>query len=229
MTELLKKANDVKVSLTEAISVRNVTLVSNLALSLSILVFAFKFATFEPGAVAIPNAPLTDPIEVRGSWANSSFKQGHAIAFAELIGNISKTNIKFVKQRFLASSTPHLRDQFEEEIERQVSIISARKLKQKFTIEDIYFDEYQDVVWVWGNREITIPNQKPLNKIWTYEFRIGVHGGMPKISYFKQYPGKPNTRQRTVPASDTIPELTEEMRLGLEESGSTIKEINDAN
>lgn len=229
MKHLLPKAKDIKVSLTEAISVRNVTLLANLALSLSVLIFALKFLTFEPGAVAIPNAPLTDPIEVRGNWANSSFKQGHAIAFAELIGNISKTNIQFVKRRFLASSTPHLRDQFEEEIDRQVSIISARKIKQKFMIEDIHFDEYQDVVWVWGNREITIPNQKPLNKIWTYEFRIGVHGGMPKISYFKQYPGKPNTRQRTVPAADTIPELTEEMRSGLEESGSTVKEIKNAN
>ena len=49
--------------------------------------------------------------------------------------------------------------------------------------------------------------------------------GMPKISYFKQYPGKPNTRQRVVPAAETIPDLTEEMREGLKESGSEVKEI----
>lgn len=229
MSGLLKNANNIRISLTEAISVRNITLLSNLMLSLALLLFAFRFWMFEPGAIAIPNAPLTKPIEVRGSWANQSFKQGHAIAFAELIGNISKTNIQFVKQRFLANTTPHLRDQFEDEIERQVSIINARKIKQKFIIEDVYYDEYQDIVWVWGQREITIPRQKPLNKTWTYEFRIGVYGGMPKISYFKQYPGKPNTRTRVVPAANTIPQLTDEMRSGLVEAGSTVKEIINAN
>jgi conjugal transfer pilus assembly protein TraE len=229
MSNLLGGLNDIKVSLTEAISVRNVTLLSNLILSVALLVFALKFISFEPGAIALPNAPLTEPIEVRGNWASASFKEGHAIAFSELIGNISNTNIKFVKQRFLASSTPYLREQFEEEIERQVSIINARKLKQRFVIEDQYFDEYQDIVWIWGTREITIPNQPVMKKTWTYEWRIGVSSGMPKISYFQQYPGKPNTRQRVVPAADTIPELTDEMRIGLTESGSVVKEIKDAN
>jgi len=229
MSNLLANLSDLKVSMTEAISVRNVTVLSNLCLSITLLVFAFKFLTFEPGAVALPNAPLTSPVEVKGNWANASFKEGHAWAFSELIGNISKTNIKFVKQRFLAASTPYLRDQLEEEIERQVSIINARKLKQRFVIEDLYFDEYQDVVWIWGTREITIPNQKPLKKTWTYEWRIGVNGGMPKISYFKQYPGKPNLRQRVVPASDTIPELTNEMRNSLIEAGSSVKEIKNEN
>ncbi|MGI2115597.1 TraE/TraK family type IV conjugative transfer system protein (plasmid) [Shewanella sp. HL-SH4] len=229
MSKLLSSVHDIKVSLTEAISVRNVTLLSNILLSVALLIFALKFLNFEPGAIALPNAPLTEPIEVRGSWANSSFKEGHAIAFSELIGNISNTNIKFVKQRFLASATPYLRDQFEEEIERQVSIINARKLKQRFVIEDLHFDEFQDIVWIWGTREITLPNQPVLKKTWTYEWRIGVSGGMPKISYFQQYPGKPNTRQRVVPAADTIPELTDEMRLGLVESGSEVKENKDAN
>ena len=114
---------------------------------------------------------------------------------------------------------------FQDEIDRQIAIINARKLKQRFTIDDVYFDEYQDVVWIWGGREITLPGQTPMIKTWTYEFRIAVSSGMPKISYFKQYPGKPNTRQRVVPAADTIPDLTEEMREGLKESGSEVKEI----
>lgn len=50
---------------------------------------------------------------------------------------------------------------------------------------------------------------------------------MPKISYFKQYPGKPNTRQRKVPSADSIPELTEEMRDGLEANGSQVKELKE--
>ncbi len=225
MSKILGSIDDMKMSINEAISVRNVTLLSNLFLSVGVLIFSFKFAMFEPGAVAIPNAPLTSPIEVKGEWANASFKEGHAMAFSELIGNISQTNIQLVKQRFLANTTPYLRDELENEIERQVSIIQARKLKQKFTFEDIYYDKYQDVVWVWGTREIILPRQEPLTKTWTYEWRIGVNAGMPKISYFKQYPGKPNTRQRTVPKAETIPELTEEMRQGLIESGSEVKEI----
>lgn len=219
--------SEIKTSLKEAISVRNITLLSNLLLSIGVLLFAIRFITFEPGAIALPNAPLTDVIEVKGDWANSGFKKGHATAFSELIGNVSNANINLVKERFLAASTPNLRDQFQDEIDRQISIINARKLKQKFTFEDIYFDEYQDVVWVWGQREITIPNQTPMKKTWTYEYRIGVSAGMPKISYFKQYPGKPNTRQRKVPSADSIPELTEEMRDGLEASGSQVKELKE--
>ncbi|GIU41060.1 hypothetical protein TUM3794_20600 [Shewanella colwelliana] len=222
---LLSNASEIKQSLTKAVSARNITLLCNLILSIALLLFAIRFFTFEPGAVALPNAPLTEVIEVKGDWANSAFKKGHAIAFSELIGNVSNANINLVKERFLAASTPNLRDLFQDEIERQISIINARKLKQRFTFEDIYFDEYQDVVWVWGQREITIPNQAPMNKTWTYEYRIGVAAGMPKISYFKQYPGKPNTRQRKVPTADSIPELTEEMREGLKDSGSRLKEL----
>lgn len=227
MKTILGNADDIKKSIGEAISVRNVTLLSNLLLSAALLIFAIRFFTFEPGAVVLPNAPITDVIEVKGDWANASFKKGHATAFAELIGNISKTNINFVKERILASATPYLREKFQDEIERQVAIINARKLKQRFVIEDIYFDEYQDVVWIWGAREITLPGQSPMTQTWTYEFRIGVVSGMPKISYFKQYPGKPNTRQRVVPAADTIPELTGEMREGLIESGSEVKEVQN--
>ncbi|MBB1388347.1 hypothetical protein H5185_02775 [Shewanella sp. SG44-6] len=223
--EILKNANDVRKSLIDAITTRNVTLLSNLLLSIGICIFAFKFAFFEPGSVVLPNAPMTEVIEVRGDWANASFKRGHAIAFAELIGNISKSNINFVKERFMSAATPNLREQFQDEIDRQIAIISARKLQQRFTIDDVYFDEHQDVVWIWGSREIILPGQPPLIKTWTYEFRIGVASGMPKISYFKQYPGKPNTRQRVVPAADTIPELTEDMRAGLEESGSEVKDV----
>lgn len=225
MISILGSANDIKKSLIEAISVRNITLLSNLCLSVALLIFAVRFATFEPGAIALPNSPITEIIEVQGDWANASFKKGHAIAFAELIGNISKVNIGFVKERFLAASTPYLRDQFQDEIERQISVINARKLKQRFTIEDVYFDEYQDVVWIWGSREITLPGQEPMLKTWTYEFRIGVSSGMPKISYFKQYPGKPNTRQRKVPSQETIPDLPEDMRSGLIESGSEVKDV----
>jgi conjugal transfer pilus assembly protein TraE len=223
--KMLKSADDIRKSLVDAITTRNVVLLSNILLSIGVLIFALRFAFFEPGTIVIPNAPMTDVIEVRGDWANASFKKGHAIAFAELIGNISKSNINFVKERFLASTTPNLRNQFQDEIDRQIAIITARKLKQRFTIEDIYFDEYQDVVWIWGSREITLPRQAPMTKTWTYEFRIGVSSGMPKISYFKQYPGKPNTRQRVVPTADTIPELTEDMRKGLKELGSEVKDI----
>ncbi|BDQ68376.1 MULTISPECIES: TraE/TraK family type IV conjugative transfer system protein [Shewanella] len=230
MKSMMGNAEEIRKSIGDAISTRNVSLLSNLILSTAVLIIAIRFATFEPGAVVLPNVPITEVIEVKGDWANASFKKGHATAFAELIGNISKTNINFVKERFLASSTPYLREQFQEEIDRQVSIINARKLKQRFVIEDIYFDEYQDVVWIWGSREITLPGQAPMTKTWTYEFRIGVASGMPKISYFKQYPGKPNTRQRTVPSEDTIPELTSDMREGLIESGSQVKEVpNETN
>lgn len=225
MKAILGNAEDIRKSIGEAISIRNVTLLSNLMLSAALLIFSISFATFEPGAVVLPNSPITEVIEVKGDWANASFKKGHATAFAELIGNISNTNINFVKERFLASSTPYLREQFQDEIDRQISIINARRLKQRFVIEDIYYDEYQDVVWIWGAREITLPGQSPMTQTWTYEFRIGVSSGMPKISYFKQYSGKPNTRQRTVPSADTIPELTTDMRDGLVESGSKVKEI----
>ncbi|GGP59067.1 hypothetical protein GCM10009347_26850 [Shewanella algicola] len=223
---ILNSAEDIKKSLVDAVTTRNIILLSNLLLSSGLLIFALKFAFFEPGSIVLPNAPITEVIEVQGDWANASFKRGHAIAFAELIGNISKSNINFVKERFLSAATPNLRDQFEEEIDRQIAIISARKLKQRFIIDDIYFDEYQDVVWIWGAREITLPGQSPMTKTWTYEFRIGVSSGMPKISYFKQYPGKPNTRQRVVPAAETIPELSKEMREGLIESGSEVKDVN---
>ncbi|MBB1438444.1 TraE/TraK family type IV conjugative transfer system protein [Shewanella sp. SG41-4] len=222
---ILNNADDIKRSLVDAVTTRNVIILSNLLLSTGVMIFAFKFAFFEPAVAVLPNAPVTEVIEVRGTWANASFKKGHAIAFAELIGNISKNNINFVKERFLSAATPNLREQFQDEIDRQIAIINARKLKQRFTIDDVYFDEYQDVVWIWGGREITLPGQTPMIKTWTYEFRIAVSSGMPKISYFKQYPGKPNTRQRVVPAADTIPDLTEEMREGLKESGSEVKEI----
>ena len=223
--KILSSADEVRKSLVDAVTTRHVIILSNLMLSAGVLLFSFKFAFFEPGSIVLPNAPVTEVIEVRGSWANASFKKGHAIAFSELIGNISKNNINFVKERFLSAATPNLREQFQGEIDRQISIISARKLQQRFTIDDVYFDEYQDVVWIWGAREITLPGQTPMIKTWTYEFRIGVSSGMPKISYFKQYPGKPNTRQRVVPSADTIPELTEDMREGLTESGSEVKDI----
>lgn len=222
---ILVPISEIKSSLSAAITSRNINLLSNLILSCALLIFSIAYLTDDSGAVAIPNAPLTEPIEVRGEWANKSFKVGHAFAFSELVGNLSPQNIDFVKQRFLASSVPALRQELGDELERQIAIIKARKIKQKFTIEDVYFDEYQDVVWVWGSKEITLPRQKPKTNIWTYEYRIGVSAGMPKIKFFTGYQGKPNVRQRVVPAQDSLPELDSDMREDLKDAGSEVKEL----
>jgi conjugal transfer pilus assembly protein TraE len=224
MSNLLKTANEIRLSMTEAITSRNVTLLSNIILSVALLMIAVRFWTFEPGAVAIPDAAVTSPLEVKGNWASASFKMGHAIAFAELLGNVNGNNVKFVKERFLSRATPYLRDQFEDEIDRQIAIIQARKMKQTFMMEDSYYDDTQDIVWIWGNRTITLPNQDPLHDIWTYEMRIGVENGMPRLMYFQQYAGKPNTKQKKVTPASEVPTLSEDMKQGLQESGSKVEE-----
>lgn len=220
---LLKTAEELSVSIRDAINSRNIVLLSNVLLSVGVFCLGVKVLFSSAGVIALPNAPLTEEISVKGSWANEGFKKLHAQAFSELLGNINPNNVRFVKERFLASATPYIQQQFSEELDRQVAIIRARKMDQKFIMEDSYYDEYQDVVWVWGSREITLPNQTPLKEVWTYEWRIGVNAGMPKISYFSQYKGKPNTRQQKVVPADEVPQLSDDMKEGLVESGSTPK------
>lgn len=209
---MLMDINEIKKSVSEAISARNIQLLANLCLSIAVLMLAIRYVFFEPGAIAIPNAPITESIEVKGDWANGAFKQGHAIAFASLLGNISPQNISFVKQRFLISSSPALRNTVEQELDTQISLIKTRKIKQSFTMEDVHFDESQDAIWVWGEKTLLVPNSPAIKSTWTFEFRIGVNAGMPKITYFNQYKGKPNLRQRKLPQAELIPYLDNEIK-----------------
>ena len=207
----------IRTSFSQAIATRNIVVLANFFLALITLVLLLKVMSEDVRVVAIPPV-FRSEIELVGDRANSTFKQGWAVHFSQMIGNVSPENINFVVDHVKGYLSPRLRKGMESDMTKAALTVQTRRIKRAFVVEDLHHNLISDIVYVWGNRTTEVPHAKPLVERWTYEFKITSSNGMPRIVHQDNYEGLP-----------TRSEMRTNKRVGEAYLSQDVADVVDAN
>ncbi|HAQ48940.1 MAG TPA: hypothetical protein DCR37_07830 [Glaciecola sp.] len=178
-------------------------------LSFAVLILAILVQGKKTEIVVMP-PDYYEPVIVDGKYANRSYIANHALSIAVSLGNISAKNIDFVSEAFLRMLSPRLQTKLGKSLETEAKLLAKKRARQTFEVEDVMFRDRDNLVWVWGEKSTTVGGNT-MREYFTYEFRIEPNHGMPKITHFDAYPGKPSMRDKE-PVLVT-PYLTRELAL----------------
>jgi conjugal transfer pilus assembly protein TraE len=163
-------------------------------LSFTVLILAFLVQGKKTEIVVMP-ADYYEPIIVNGKYANRSYIAGHALSTAIMLGNISSKNVEFVSKSFLRILSPRLQSILGHSLDTEAKLLTRKRARQTFEVDDVMFRDEDELVWVWGTKTTTVGNNS-MRENFTYEFRIEPNNGMPKITHFDAYPGQPAMRNK---------------------------------
>lgn len=187
-------------SWSQAMVTDNIKTLSLLGLTVVILLQQI-FINDAPIEVRINPTTLTETAIVRGNDANPIYKQSWALAMAELVGNINPRNVEFMKNAVMPILSPKLQVELSRQIDETVTIIKAKNITQIFIVQNMFHNDKNDVIYIWGDKKSFVGNEAASSVKWTYEFKIGVHNGSPRILHVDQYLGTP---AKQIKASDKV-------------------------
>jgi conjugal transfer pilus assembly protein TraE len=198
---IMSKSKDaMNKSWSQAMVTDNIKTLTILGLTVVILLQQFVINR-APVEVKINPTTLTETAIVRGNDANPVYKQSWALAMAELVGNINPKNVEFMKDAIVPILSPRLQVDLSRQIDETVTIIRAKNITQIFIVNNMYHNTKNDVIYIWGDKKSFIGNEAASSVKWTYEFKIGVHNGSPRILHVDQYLGTP---AKQIKASDLV-------------------------
>jgi len=183
-------------SWSQAMVTNNVKSVTILVLSIIILLQQFLLNR-DAIEIKIHPANITDTVTVKGNEANPVYKQSWALAMAELIGNINAKNVTFMKDAVMPILSPRLQLQLGKQLDETVTIIKAKNISQIFIVQNMFHNEKNDVIYIWGTKKSFMGGESVSSVKWTYEFKIGVYNGSPRILHVDQYIGTPAKKIRS--------------------------------
>lgn len=163
------------------------------ALSVCVLILLFMVSGKKTEIIAMP-PNYFEPVIVSGNYANTSYAASHAIAAANMMGNVNERNIDYVTDTVLKMLSPHLRTQLYQSFQTEVQILKSRRARQSFYIEDVMVEPSNNIIFVWGTKRTASVNSGEITERFTYEFQIKPNQGMPKITHFDSYVGIPRPR-----------------------------------
>ncbi|WP_028113082.1 TraE/TraK family type IV conjugative transfer system protein [Ferrimonas kyonanensis] len=146
--------------------------------------------TQEPWTQVIPQN-FDGIIEIKEGEANQIYNTSFALSFTQLVANISPRSVDKIIESLEPSLSPALQATLPAELEKQATIIKARKVQQVFLLDNIYYDEITETVYVFGNKLSFVKGEPAGKALWTYEWRIKPNSGRPRIMHYDSYAGKP--------------------------------------
>lgn len=189
---------------------RNTKIINANILALVIIAGLVGKEIFLDKPVTVVTPPnMNEEIRVIGNKASESYKTQWALFYSTMLGNINPKNIQFIMDYIIKSLSPELQGRIAAELQSQINIMQTRGVDQTFTPIDIYFDEKNDMVYVWGTKTTKLTNvsDKQETSKWTYEWVIGLRQGMPRIAYANQYAGTPNIKKITINGKEQLEKL----------------------
>lgn len=202
---MMFKDSQVGKSWSAAVASGNLQLVGNFCLSIGVVVLIMMLFFKEAEIIAVPEQQIFGELSVQGKKANRNYQQSWALSTAQLIGNITPENVDFVKSSLMNVLSPLLKFQIEPMLEKQSEVIRMRGIKQVFIAEDLIHEPSTDLITIWGQKLTFIDGTPKSDSKWSYEFKIEVRHGRPRITHIDQYPGTPRKRKQAMEARNQAP------------------------
>ncbi|MGR5159277.1 TraE/TraK family type IV conjugative transfer system protein [Vibrio owensii] len=170
------------------------TLMLLLALVIIFMLVAKVLMTKPVTVVTPPN--LSEPITIIGNQADEPFKKLWGTHIASMLGNANERNLEVILDSMKSMLTVRDYDIMAEQLSTHVKALALRNQRQSFNPQDFYYDPKSDIVYIYGERELTsrkkVQSNNPLKPVrWTYEITVKYAGGRPHLAYIDQYEGAP--------------------------------------
>ncbi|WP_288987703.1 TraE/TraK family type IV conjugative transfer system protein [uncultured Pseudoalteromonas sp.] len=215
-----------------AIASNNITRVSNLFLSVAVVLSLITLFFKDAEVIAIPEQNMFGELSIQGQKANQNYQQAWAYSTATLIGNLNPQNVKFVTKTLMNMLSPNLQLEIEPMLNSQAEMIKMRDIRQVFIVEDLMHEPTTDLISVWGQKITFIGGEPKADTKWSYEFKVLARNGRPKITHIDQYPGTPRKRKQAMDArgsadptsADAKPYYDKELEIGVLEAARDLQQ-----
>jgi conjugal transfer pilus assembly protein TraE len=165
---------------------------SNVLLSVGLVISLFMYINKDDKTIVLPSQ-ITGEMVIGESRANEEYQKRFAFAVANLIGNVSPSNIDFVTDSIEEMLSPQLRSVLLPSLQNEANVLKVRSLQQDYIIRDMIWSNPADMVYVWGKKR-TRNGSEQVQEDYTYEIRIKPIDGYPRIVHLKGYKGAPSKK-----------------------------------
>lgn len=138
---------------------------------------------------------LNEKTEISLNQANESYKTAWASFAADLVGNVTPHNIDDAMDVIGPLLSPKIYQNVLDDMRATAEQLRLRKATSKFRRDRLTYNPNANIIWVYGYREVTLPNgNTPPGEYRTYKIKVDIVGGLPKISLLEHYKGHPNLK-----------------------------------
>jgi conjugal transfer pilus assembly protein TraE len=139
---------------------------------------------------------LNEKAEISQRAANVGYKKSWGLYAAELLGNITPSNVEFVVEALSSMMTGETYEKFRTTAALQVEKIKRDGMSISFEPRSVQYERTTDKIFVTGNSVVEAAGVKtPQSFTRVFEVMIEVNHGVPTISYIDTYQGQPKTRE----------------------------------
>lgn len=164
----------------------------NGALAAGVLILAYM-AFNKDEIVVIKPETLGSEAWITRSEASQSYKESWGLYFAQLTGNITPTNVDFLKDHLKPLLSPKIYSEVIDAMEMQSKSIKEDRVTMRFEPRFVEYEKKSDKVFVYGYSFVKGSTGKEERSERTYEYRIRIANYAPMIIDLDTYVGKPKT------------------------------------
>jgi hypothetical protein len=196
----MKKSNMDK-RMAEVVSSGQFHRISNLVLSVAVVLLVITVLNNEPVTQIIP-PKLDERITMSVNMADSGYKKAWAKYVAILAGNVTPANVQFVSDSIGELLAPDVYHRVSGELGSLVFTVQKEARRTTFIPKRVLYEEASDKVFIEGDFEILLPSDDALNPATrrgrntmtkVYEIAVDIENGAPLVKHFDTYFGPMKT------------------------------------
>lgn len=177
---------------------------TTLVLSIVVGLLAINAMMKRERLVIIPPV-VNEQIELAYHSASKSYHEAFALYVASFMGNINPGNATFIKQALELSFAPNLYAEIQSKISDDAERMRASGRTLRFYPDRVIYEESTGKSFVAGKQEIVSAAGNVHEQDVTFEMRVAIRSGLPKVENYVFYTGAPRTqdwirRNRATPA-----------------------------
>ena len=164
-----------------------------LVLSLLVAVLSVNAMTKRERLIIMP--PIAnEQIELAYQSASRSYHESFGLYVASFLGNINPGNAGFVKQALELSFSPTLYSEIQRTITDDAERMRASGRTLRFFPDRVIYEQSTGKTFVAGKQEIVSAAGNVHEQDVTYEMRVAIRKGLPKVESYAFYTGAPRTQ-----------------------------------
>lgn len=167
---------------------------ANIGLAAAVLLLAYMAFTKDEIVVLKPQT-LGAEAWVTKSQSSQSYKESWGLYFAQLTGNVTPSNVDFLKERLSPLLSPAIYGDVIDTLEMQAQSIKDDRVTIRFEPRFVEFEKTSDKVFVygWAYEKGATGHEEKYER--TYEYSIRIYQYAPMIVDLTMYTGKPRTEK----------------------------------
>jgi conjugal transfer pilus assembly protein TraE len=162
---------------------------------LIIVVLILTFMLFSKSTiVTIQPFTLNDEAWVTDNDSSSNYKEAWGFALAQLLGNVTPSNVNFIRARIEHMLSPAIYNDVIRILEVQAQQIKNDRVTIRFEPRFVEYEPKSRRTFVYGysfSKGMSSAPEKRIER--TYEFDIAVSNYIPVIDFIDTYQGRPKT------------------------------------